>query len=304
MSEEHSADEMDETGRTAAVNRRNFVKALGVTGALGFSGMSSAQAQSADEDKIKREITNITGSAQREYISMALSDADVSTITKNLEQDGWETDRSEATVDRIDKADEDSDLNFSRYHVVSIPLRKVTSLNNESESARIIWTDKSLEKVGFETPTVLKIENMPSDSSDIVTQDIGDNPPVVTEYTVENDELTKETSTIESELMSPGQVRTQGCFCRFKVLKCENLGIWCYVSLAAAYAGTYWACGACGFGAWFACGKCAVAVVGSGAGTVSCIENRDCWQKTVCRSRDQINQKPCRLCNNIHHPNC
>ena len=84
MSEEHSADEMDETGRTAAVNRRNFVKALGVTGALGFSGMSSAQAQSADEDKIKREITTITGSAHREYISMALSDADVSTITKIL----------------------------------------------------------------------------------------------------------------------------------------------------------------------------------------------------------------------------
>ena len=290
---------------TGLVNRRSFVKALGATGAIGLSGIGSAQAQASDEE-IKREVNEVTGSDRQAYISMALSDSEVETITEELERDEWSPNTSDATVNRIDKADEDSDLNFSTYHVVHIPFEKSVASQHSSESAGIVWTDKSIEEVGFTTPAALVVEEEPEGNPSIATQDDEDGSPTALEYTVENGEIKEEKSDIsseETETESEG-VTAQGCYCRVKRVKCDNVPLHCWVSLAASYAGTYWSCGACGVGAIPACGMCAVVVAGAGASSHGCLKNHDCRNVTVCRNRNQVNRKPCRVCSNINHPNC
>lgn len=283
------------------LSRRNILKSTGIAASAIIAPTTVGSTQT--QPTIKREINELTGSARHKYINKAISDPEVENIIKEFKQDGWQPDESGATVYRVDKADEDSDLDFSRYHLASIPFQKPSK--SQSESVQIFWSDKSLETVGFTLPIGFKLDRGSGDGASIATRDTKSSP-VLTEYISKNGKIITDESVVEWDLGSSGkkEITTQSCYCETKVLECEDLSIWCYISLAVSYAGTYWSCAACGVGAWVACAKCAATVIGSGAGTIGCIENHECWEETLCRSYDEVERKPCRVCNNIHHPTC
>jgi len=281
-------------------NRRNVLKSIAATGVGGTvtTGVSSAQSQSDPE--VHRTVSEMDDT--KEYIKNAFSDEKVQALDTHLKSIGFESQPKQSSVLRIDGADKDSDLTFSRYYVLKLPYE-----NGSNETVQLIWTDKSIKKVGIESPIVHRIKNdelkdgIRSQSTDT------DNEIGVVTYTVDSGEVTSEESTIDSSLAKANteSISTMACECETTVYECEDIGISCYISLAVAYAGTYWSCGACASGVgWIACGKCAATVIGSGAGTVSCIENADCWDETMCIDPDDYSQKPCEICDNISHPAC
>jgi len=268
------------------------------------------QSQAKERADIEREVTEIK-KQKGKYVGDARSDPDVQELDQELKSDGWIPDDGGATVIRVDNPDKDSELPHDRYHVVIIPYRKPGS----SIDARLLWTSKSLESVGLASPIVHKIgkeedENKETQADSRLGSGTGEpEEQYIETYSVGEAGVNRQTEMIRTDFDNKQtgflSISSDSCFCETTIYECEDIGLWCYVSLAAAYAGTYWACGVCATGVgWITCGKCAVAVIGSGAGTVSCIESADCWYEDVCRSESEVRQEPCKVCDNIHYPNC
>ena len=299
----------DKSNDKKKLSKRKIIKGIAASSVLGTAGVGSAQAESQkdSEVEIKRTVTELK-KGKGKYVGDAQSDEEVKKLDEELKSDDWKPDEGGATVIRVEGANKDSDLPHERYHVVILPYTRSGSSND----TRLLWTDKSLESVGLESPLVHEIQAQESkniqSSSESTSQTDGKNKREVTTYLIKDDEVVTESQTVDT---NPGNTKSgtitplSSCYCETTIYECEGLGLWCYISLAGSYAGTYWACGTCASGVgWVTCGKCAVAVITSGAGTIDCFENQDCYYKDLCRSEDELNNKACKVCDNIYYPTC
>lgn len=84
MSEEHNADELEEAEHTTPVNRRSFVKALGVASGAAVFGASSVGTASAAETKSNPLETNIT---RQKITGQRASDAVATALNSEVTED-------------------------------------------------------------------------------------------------------------------------------------------------------------------------------------------------------------------------
>lgn len=279
------------------ISRREIMRSMGVTGSVSLmSGTGIAN----EESNIERTITELERSDTKQYIGQAQRDNGVRILDNRLKKEGYRPDPSNAEVRRVDDPDKDSTINHSRYHVVMIPYLSGNDLaENEREETMLVWIDRSLDPL--EVPPVLAHNIREADALSI--QNSNSEPEVKT-YTIEDGSVEVKERTAE-----PGSPATlsSSCYCEVSTLDCESVGMWCYIALATAYAGTYWSCAACiPDPTRITCAKCAAAVVGAGASSIDCINNADCENVRECLPREHIpdGEDDCEVCVNVRYPNC
>lgn len=99
MSDEHNADEgAEKRAKTNSVNRRSFVKKLGVTGGVlaGAAGLSPTVKAKARNTTVN----TLNSNAQTSVLKKALNEPGVETILQKFKQNGWTPNISEATAAR------------------------------------------------------------------------------------------------------------------------------------------------------------------------------------------------------------
>jgi hypothetical protein len=269
---------------------------------VGSSGIiGQARAESNTENEIKREVTELTGSAKQQYINKVLSDSDVTKLSEYLSQDGYKPNISDSKVHRTEGADRNSDLEFSVYHVVLILLEN-DELQRETASPAILWTDKSLKSEGVSTPLGMRVpEQNATSSSPSAQTEIDSNPDTGFEYTIQDGEVNKESKPLTSN--SPNrQISSNDCYCQVPVVECEEIPWYCWVGIATNYVGVYGACGGCSVGALVACGYCLIAIAGSGASTYGCVAEHNCWNTTTYVTEEVVQDNPC-WCQKVYHSN-
>ena len=161
MSEEHDADEIEKQS-SKSVNRRRFVKNLGVAGsAVAFGTLGSARASAENKT---------TESEREQLIDRALSDPNVVTIKKEFETSDRDFVRSEASASKVKDPENDS-----KHYSVTLPF----DIGREDETAIILWSSDGEPAAGYRV----------NQSSD------GDSNLIV--YQAKNGQLKKQTYTEE-----------------------------------------------------------------------------------------------------------
>lgn len=282
------------------VSRRDLVKGIGATGAL---SMPSIVGASDGETDISRTVTELDNNDRNRLISRARRNDEVRTADAALREDGWRPHISSATVLRIKGANRDSDISHEEYHVVTIPYqtKEQTDGDDTSETA-LFWIDISLESHGVPSTFAHSIQ----EKHNIRTEEFG---PMIKTYTIEDGKLETAIRTAEpgSPAASATDVTPESCYCEVRGLECDGLSMWCIISIATGYVGTYWACGPCVADPTKAtCAPCLLAAISSGAGTIGCANGINCKQVTTCMDRDEIpdSEQHCEVCSNIWYPNC
>ena len=185
MSEEHSVDERAATkDDSTPVNRRRFMKALGVTGgAVALGSMSSTAAtatstKSTDESQVKSD--DITGSEENRVVSEAISDSEVNRIKEELTEQGYVPQRNRADAFEVHHLDIDIE-----YRVVLIPFKT----GDSDVQSYILWTDSPrITTVGTKAE---QLGEGTSESYEITNYEVGINQLHTTVRTITAEEVRK-----------------------------------------------------------------------------------------------------------------
>lgn len=211
MSEERDTDETAE--QRDSINRRRFVRTLGVAGgaaAFGSLGVGSTSAQETNGN-----VRYLSGHEKNKVVSKALTDSDTRDLETVLEERGWTANRNRATAQYMDPNDETS------FVFVTVPI----STDDESINATLTWTDHYAGD-----NTVISVLKRGTSS--------------LLNYKIEDGEVVKERKgskesddkniTIQS---GPGA----GPGCVYMEKECNNLNWTCIGALAVTYGSCAWA---------------------------------------------------------------
>lgn len=302
MSRNNVSNEASESDNS--MDRRSVLQKIGVAGVASTGIVGEAKAGETDKVEIEREVHEVDGEARKDIIQKALSNSEVRQLisyVKQNESGRYSPNKSDTIVHRIEKANKDSDLDFSEYYLAVVPLKETTRPAESNEPSAVLWTSRSLESVGYTTPVLMEVSE--SEGLSGLNSSSTSNSTVAKRYTVEKGEIKENRVDNDVKSSSIQSDSTDDCYCQVDSVECEDIPWYCWVSIAASFAGTYWSCGACGIGYLIACGKCLVVVAGGSAGTYGCLKNHDCWETTRCATWEQVDSNPC-VCNDVYHPNC
>lgn len=293
MSEEHDADETTEQGGIPrSVNRRKFVKALGVTG-VATTGLSSVATAQTRSKAMAVDVTEPTGTSRRNMIESALSDKKTKKISHKFAEIGWKQNVKDARCVLSDPADAEP------YHVVSIPFKPTNSGKNQNkprdEQVNLVWLERvptgaEIERVSGhraikldpskngEHNTDWKIVTYSVESGNVVSRInfIGSEPQSDSE--TDGHDVTKYTH------IKPPGAGGDGCppySCKRPYMECDHINMDCVTVIAAAYATTISTCASCPASGW-SCLACigSIAVMKNTKFTcdigVGCITGRRC----------------------------
>ncbi len=210
MSEKHDADETVEQRDSRSVNRRRFVRAIGVAGsatALSSLGLSLTSAQETGGD-----VDRLNGERKGEAINEALMRSETQKLKSYMAKNEWVLRESEATASDMEPVDTTS------FTLVIIPfeVEKRSKENSEDLNAVLTWTDHPKE--GGSTVTVIDSKNA-----------------IQTRYNIENDEIVADITRIGRASKNSGSFQTADS-CIYYEERCDDPNWSCLAEIAIAYA--------------------------------------------------------------------
>jgi hypothetical protein len=135
MSEEHNADESGMDNKTNSINRRRFVKSLGIAGGTAAFGTLSSTTVSALSRE--RDVEVITGSRTSDIIQKIENDKEVVKIIQFLSEKGWRPQYNDGKYGIVTSEDGE------RFNIAVVPFH--ASRENNDVSSILRWSESSDE---------------------------------------------------------------------------------------------------------------------------------------------------------------
>lgn len=283
MSEDHSTDDLSKTSeQTDSINRRNFVKSLGVaSGAAIFGATSLASPAAADKvgentklDASDIDRTELTGESREKYIDIALEDPRVSEIQYKFEKrEGYDFSYPESDAFRWSYSEDSGKKKTDYYTVLSFD-----HPDSEIEDIFVLWTTSDdTDPVGYVFYEELEgLNELPAVKHDVHTYSSGS---LNKEQYQHRDNATVDqvpASTISTENVTPQMVCTPIIKCTGNINYKTLVGT---ILVAGASAGK--TCSPCVATGLSACGPCIALLFGSGLlASNSCNNGR--WKNCGC----------------------
>lgn len=275
---------MKENKNSKSLNRRKFVKNIGVASGAAAFGLSGVATAESSQDDLR--VSELEGAERKSAISDAITDSDFEILSSHYDDLGWGPNVSEATATYTSSA--------PSHRAVVIPFEAASGTNsNSGTTVNVLWVDLDKPQLSDDFHSMMgyhiqELNQNVDEANPNLETTTATTDKKTTRIFVRSDEVHSSTNRLSDEV-SQGELSIQdvpNCppgSCYRSYYTCNSYNVGCILQLVAAAAGTAYSCGSCYIAPTNpSCIGCITGIIGGSGIAVSCDVGSGCHTERRC----------------------